>query len=445
MEGRLKHGISFLLVMLLSLSMAAIGSARFASIAGDYQIDISRMGMPLVFYLRVDTDGNFQLSPNIRFDPAESRGEGVIRESSGVYMMIYEEHTPDTPKTATFVLDGPNFVFQSRLPYGQSNILNEAEDPDDPEIIYTLTADTLALSEHYGTYVGSHTTQAMGSSVDYRYSLQLKPGLRYVFTSEFSMGGNDYTYDETGTWSIEGDQFVLNPADEAPVQGAIAADGQITIGVRPSAMAPVRTDRVLRIATHAEYAGTYVGEKSTPMYNAQSTMVLDMFGTYHYTADVGQPQNYEEIGSYDVDGTEILFEPEDGAAYSATLENLVLSGQFRLIGGMPATDMLLYSAAVQGSFVGAATYEESEYNTSLTLHPNGTYAVLVSDSAGDAVIDATGSFEMRRGMTLTVVLEGIDPAPLCSVSEDGLNFSIILPGMTATSAMDGLGFSLKRP
>lgn len=445
MPRSVKRTISLLLMLVLVSGIAAVGSARFASIAGDYQIDIARMGMPLVFYLRIDADGNFQLSPNTRFDPAESRGEGVIRESSGVYMMIYQEHTAESPKTATFVLDGPNLVFQSRLPYGQSNILNEAEDPDDPEIIYMLTADTLALPEFYGTYAGSHSTQAMGSTVDYVYTLQLKAGLRYVFSSEFAMGGTTYTYTDTGHWSVSGEQFTLDPADEPAVQGTITSDGVISVGIRAAAMAPVRTDRELRIATHAEFAGTYVAEKSTPMYIAKATMVLDMFGTYHYTADVGQPQNYEETGSYDVNETEILFEPEDGTAYSATLENLALSGQFRVFGGMPATQMLMYSSAVQGAFVGSAMHEESEYSTSLTLHPDGTYALLVSDGDGAAVIDATGSFQMRRGMTLTVVLEGMEPAPLCSVSEDGLNFSIILPGMTATSAMDGLGFSLKRP
>jgi hypothetical protein len=59
MQRQLKQGMGLLLIVVLVSGIAAVGSARFASIAGDYQIDISRMGMPLVFYLRVDTDGGF--------------------------------------------------------------------------------------------------------------------------------------------------------------------------------------------------------------------------------------------------------------------------------------------------------------------------------------------------------------------------------------------------
>jgi hypothetical protein len=444
MRSKFKTGIGVSLAILLALGIAAVGANRFESIAGVYQIDITNLGMPLVFYLQIDADGAFVLSPNTDFDPSESRGEGVLGESQGVYMMIYEEHTADNPKTATFVLDGPNLLFQSTLPYGSSNIINSAEDPDDPEIIYTLTADTLALSEYYGTYAGGHSIQAMGSTVDYTYTLTLKAGLRYEFSSEFAMSGEAYTYSETGSWNVNGEQFTLYPAGEEAVPGTIGADGAITVAIRPSEMARLRTESLLRIATHADVAGIYVGLKSSAMYTAETTMVLDMFGTYHYTADVGMPEPFEESGSYDVTGTEIGFESDDGTAYTGTLENLVLTGSFKVIGGMPGTELVMYSEAVQGTFAGSATHEEAEYNTALTLNPDGSYELLVSDDAGQAVIEGTGSFQMQRGMTLMVVLPGIDPAPMCTVGEGELLFSISLPGMDDTSGMGGLGFNLKK-
>jgi hypothetical protein len=341
-------------------------------------------------------------------------------------------------------LDGPNLVFQSTLPYGSSNILNSAEDPDDPTIVYTLTAETLALSEYYGTYAGSHSKQAMGSTVDYVYTLTLKPGLRYVFSSEFAMGGTVYTFTETGSWDVDGDQFTLMPADQPAVQGTIGADGAITVGIRPSEMAGSRTESVLRIATHAEYAGTYVGEKVTPMFSATSTMVLDMFGAYQYSADVGMPELFEESGSYDVSGSDITFQPDAGDPYTATLENFVLAGSFRVIGNMPGTQMSLYNQQVLGTFSGSATHEEVEYTTVLSLHPDGSFELLVSDDAGQPVVEGAGGFLLQRGMTLMVVLPGVEPAPMCTVSQSGLNFSIALPGMTDDSGMGGLGFSLKR-
>lgn len=444
MKRRMSVGVALVLTSLAVLGVAALGSTRFQTIAGDYQIDLTKLGMPLVVYLRINPDGTFMLSPNTKFDPSESRGSGQLAESKGVYMMIYKEHTPDNPKTATFVLDGPNLVFQSRLPYGQANILNQAEDPDNPGVVYTLTAETLALSEYYGTYVGSHSTQAMGTTIEYVYTLQLKAGLRYVFSSQFAMGGTTYTYSETGTWNVSGQQLTLDPVEEPPVQGTITSDGRITIAIRPSAMAATRTVRELRLATHAHVAGTFFAEKSTAMYTAKATLVLDMFGHYRYTVDVGQPQLYEESGSYDVTGTTVTFAPEGGTPYTATLENLVLTGKFRVIGTMPATQMTMYGQAIQGTFAGTASHEGIEYKAILTLNPNGTYKLIISDAAGKPVIEATGSFQVRRAMTLNVVLAGMDPAPTCAVSETGLNFSIILPGMAATSPMGGLGFSLKR-
>lgn len=444
MKAKSRVGISFLLATLLVLSMAAVGSDQFEAIAGDYQIDITDLGMPLVFYLRIGADGTFALSPNTDFDPSECRGEGVLGTSEGVYMMIYKEHTPDNPKTATFVLDGPNLVFQSTLPYGRSNIINSAEDPDDPTIVHTLTADTLALSEYYGTYAGGHSKMAMGSAVEYVYTLTLSAGLRYVFESEFAMGGTVYTFTEIGYWNVDGEQFTLDPANEPPVQGTISAAGEITVGILPSEMASSRTESVLRVATHVDAAGSFSGKKVSPMYTAETTMVLDLFGTYQYTANVGMPEPFEESGSYDVTGTEISFEPDDGDAYTGTLENLTLTGKFKVIGSMPGTDLVMYSDAVLGTFSGSATHEEVEYTTTLTLNPDGSYALLVSDDAGQAVVESTGTFQLMRAMTLRVALSDMDPVPMCTVGEGELIFSVDIPGVEITSDMDGLGFTLKQ-
>ncbi len=356
MKTKLRVGIGLTVAMLLVVGTMAIGAGKFESIAGVYQIDITNLGMPLIFYLRIDADGAFMLSPNTNFDPSESRGEGVIGESQGVYMMIYKEHTADNPKTATFVLDGPNLVFQSTLPYGSSHIMYSLEDPDNPDIVYLLTADTLADSEYYGTYAGGHSVQAMGSAIDYAYTLTLQAGLRYVFSSSFAMGGEVYTYSETGTWGVDGNQFTLYPVNEDPVQGTINADGEIDIAIRPSEMASTRTEAQLRLATHADVAGTYVGEKVSPMYTADTTVVLDMFGAYSYSADVGMPEPYEESGSYDVSGTEITFQPEGGTAYSGTLENMVLTGKFQIIESMPGTDLVMYNDNILGTSSPRAPY-----------------------------------------------------------------------------------------
>ncbi len=442
--AKFRAGVGLALGMLLVLSLVSLGADRYEAIAGDYQIDITNLGMPLVFYLRIEADGAFALSPNLGFEASESRGEGVLGESQGVYMMIYKEHSADNPKTATFQLDGPNLVFQSTLPYGSSNIRNSAEDADDPSIVYMLTAETLALAEYYGTYAGGHSKMAMGSTVDYVYTLTLKAGLRYEFESSFSMGGSAYTFSETGSWTVDGTQFTLVPADGSDVQGTIDANGDITVGILPSEMASSRTESLLRIATHADFAGTFVGEKVSPMYTAKTSLVLDMFGRYHYTADVGMPEPFEELGSYTLTGTEISFEPEDGDTYTGTLENQVVSGNFKVIGSMPGTALVMYNDSFLGTFSGEAAHEDVDYRTVLILNPDGSYELVVTDGAGDAVLESEGTFQLQRAMTLMLVLSGLDPAPMCSVGASELTFSIELPGVTTGSGMGGLGFSLKK-
>jgi len=443
MKAKSKAGLGLLVAAMLVLGMAVVGSGQFDSIAGDYEIDITDLGMPLVFYLRIGADGTFELSPNPNFDPAECRGQGQLGESEGVHMMIYSDHTAESPKTATFVLDGPNLVFQSTLPYGSSNIHFSVEDPDDPSIIYTLTAKTLALSEYYGTYAGGHSKMAMGSAVEYTYTLTLGAGLLYEFSSQFAMGGSVHTYAETGSWNVDGSTFTLTPAGGEAVQGELAP-GEITVGIKPSAMASSRTESVLRVATHADFADTFAGKKVTPMYTAETAMVLDMFGMYEYTANVGMPEPFVETGSYDVTGTEITFTPESGDAYTGTLENLTLAGQFKVIGNMPGTDLVMLSDAVLGTFVGQATHEDVEYSTTLTLNADGNYALLVADDAGQPVVEGAGTFQMMRTMLLMVVLSDVDPAPMVTVGDGELNFSINLPGMDSASGMGGLGFSLTK-
>ena len=180
------------------------------------------------------------------------------------------------------------------------------------------------------------------------------------------------------------------------------------------------------------------------MYTAETTMVLDMFGTYQYTANVGMPEPFEESGSYDVTGTEVSFTPDDGDTYTGTLENLTLTGKFKVIGSMPGTDLVMYGQAIQGTFSGSATHEEVEYTTTLTLNPDGSYALLVSDDAGQAVVESTGTFALQRGMTLMLVLSDMDPAPMCTVGDGELIFSVTIPGVDVTSGMGGLGFTLKK-
>jgi hypothetical protein len=412
-------------------------------LAGEYEIDISNFGMPLVFYLKINEDGTFQLAPNRNFAAADLRGEGQLAESDGLYMMIYKEHTSENPKTATFVVEDHNLIFQTTLPYGASNIRQSSEDPDNPEIIYILTAHILIHEDHFGLYAGHHTVSAMGSQVTYNYTIKLMAGLKYEFTSYFKMGGTDYSHKEVGSWNVDGETFTLTPKDEESVSGTII-DGVISTSIKASWMATTRTQTTLQFATHSDYAGSFVGKKVSMMYTANVSIVLDLFGGYVYTADVGQPDPYTETGTYEVDGTTITFTPTEGEPYTATLENHVMSGNFKVIGAMPATSLVFYNAKIQGTFTGSATHDDVEYTTTLILNSNGTFELLIVDEDDETVVEATGTFTINKTMMIMVVLTGVVPQPSIALAAGGLNFNMLLPGMEEGNGMSGLGFFLSK-
>src|SRR5690554_12598 len=139
-------------------------------LAGEYEIDISNLGMALTFYLKIDDDDNFILSPSRDF--SQDRGRGTIGELDGTYMMIYHDSTPEKSKTATFERDGHNLIFRSTLPYGSSNIMFEVEDEDNPSIIHRLKANKYVYEEFYDTYFGFYSE----NDEDYEYVLKLKSG-----------------------------------------------------------------------------------------------------------------------------------------------------------------------------------------------------------------------------------------------------------------------------
>ncbi|MDR4969467.1 MAG: hypothetical protein RG740_07595, partial [Acholeplasmataceae bacterium] len=346
-------------------------------------------------------------------------------------------------KTATFTLLGSNLVFQSTLPYGSSNIAFSAEDPDDPQITYTLTANILVHDAYYGLYAGSHTVQAMGSSVTYNYTVSLGAGLKYSFVSHYSMGETVYSHNETGTWNISGQTFTLTPDGEDEIAGTIV-DGVISTSIKASHMASSRTETTLTYATHAAYAGNFLGKKVSFMYTANVSLELDMFGGYTYTSDVGQPESYVETGQYEMSGTTLTLTPEEGDAYTATLQNHVLTGNFRVIGGMPGTDLTFYNAKIQGTFVGSATHEEIEYTTTLILKADGTYDLTIVDDEDEVVVEATGAFVIMKTMMIMVILDDVTPQPSIALASDGLNFSMLLPGMDEGGSMGGLGFFLSK-
>lgn len=402
-------------------------------LAGEYEIDITNLGMPLVFYLRIDTEGNFELSSSRDYDV--DKGNGTIGQSGETYMLIYSDSTPEEPKTATFTVENDNLHFSTTLPYGASNINYMREDEENPEVIYYLVARIFMYETYHGQYSGGHSVVAMGSSIDYEYTMTLKPGKEYHFLSTFEMGGTEYEFVETGTYAISDDVLTIVPEGQEEVVGSVNPDGSLTIGVQASQMGS-REERDLRVTTTSEYAGTYYGYSTAAMggmtmYDTEATLVLDPFGGYHYTAVDALSGEVEETGTYSVDGTEITYVPDDEEeeSFTGTIENLVVTGTFykSAAGGMRG-DLTFYSSTVQGDFTGTATVEEVDYEAILDLASDGTFTLVISDPEG-VILDTEGEFSLVRTMMLMVVLASPEGDFNCVVSETGLNASVEYEGV----------------
>lgn len=406
-----KLGKLFGILLLCLVTFSAIGCTKTTTttveagyiLEGEYEVDITNLGMPLVLYLKIDAERNFYLSP--ARDYAVDKGHGTIGNSGETYMFIYSDSTPDTPKSSTFTIVNNNLLFSTALPYGASNLPASKVDEANPDITYYLVAKAILFEEVHGDYAGSHTVSAMGSTVEYNYTIKLGSGCEYRFVSQFEMSGEDYEYIETGSYSVLGTAITLTPAGGSAVTGVINADGSISIAIKASEMG-AREDRTLRIATTAAYAGTYYGVVSDTGYDTIATIELDMFGNYTYSGVDSLSGTSTESGTYAVVGNVITLTPTTGSPIIGRLANYVLTATFVVsTTSTNRVEIKSYHEKVQGDFAATTTVEEVEYLAELTLNYDGTYEVTITRVVGgEIILSETGTFTLTRTLFVSLNL-----------------------------------------
>jgi len=396
------------------------------SIVGEYIIDITDLGMPLQFYLKIDADDNFFLAPDREY--LNDKGHGTVGSSGNTYMLIYSDSNAEEPKTSTFTMNEKNIHFQTNLPYGSSNLPASKVDEDDPDITYYLVGKVLMYEDYYGEYAGNHTVTAMGSEVEYDYFLKLGPGREFRFVSKFNMSETDYEYLESGFYDFTNDELILHLPDEKVV-GNFDQDMNLAIPIKASEMGE-RVERTLRVATTAGCANTYYSYLDLdpePALNA--TLVLDKFGGYVYTATVGEDE-VNETGSFTIEGQNLTFNPANSQeSFTGTLVNFVLTAPFK----MQSTDenrssIKFYCQTVQGLFTATGEdEEENTYNAELELFADGTFRFLITDSDETVIIDETGTFTITKFMLTQLNLQAESTNTYSMVvSEIGLNVNVTL-------------------
>lgn len=377
---------------------------------GDYVIDITNLGMALQFYLRIDEDNSFMLSPNRQF--SDSRGDGTIGQLEDTYLMIYSDSTQESSKTATFERIGPNLVFRSTLPYGSANISFEVEDAENPEIIHRLIANKFVYEDYYGTYFGFQT--------DYHYVLMLGPGGQYRLNGSLASGEEPPVYEEEGSFRVADRKIMITPQGEEELSGSISADGALELEVKPEAGAE-RIKTLFRMATTAEHAGTWHAQNEE---GAMAALSLDFFGGYSLTVTADGKSTVEE-GSFAVAQNSITFTAEkEQEPVTGTKAGYILEAAFA------GVDWLFYDESVQGQFSGGTMVNEA-YRAALELNADGSFALVIADEENDAeLVKEDGTFSITAGpMSYMITLNSKDgKTRVGAVWPSGLNMTFDIAG-----------------
>lgn len=426
-----------ILAMLLSLCLMLGLCPALAedSLAGTYVLDASPLGMPLQVYLIIDENQNFQWLNKL--EGGTDKGQGMIGNEDGVYMMLYSDSTAEQMKTATFTVEGQSLVFSTNVPYGSASLAPNTSDPEN--VIYPV-AKKMVNMDVLGLYVGQVEASAMGAAILYECELELALGGEYTLISRFSMMGGDYEYVQEGTFTLENGALTFVSGDLAGQQGQLSGD-EITADFFLSAMASSPRTAVLKKATTAEAAGVYTGVKDMSMmgFVANATLTLDAVGGYTYTSAI-DGEDYTEKGSftYENGAVKLLSDAEGAAEAEGTLANEVLVIKLRIAESVPmATEITFYSEKIQGEFT--CEGEDAAGNTVksvLTLNADGTYAISVNDGAyTEAGAFAVAASPMGVSITLTSA-NGVESTGMVS---DTININ-----HNIDSAFNTLGFKYEK-
>lgn len=433
-DPSMKRLVSVMIALILVLALClGYASADVAALEGTYTIDATPLGMPLTVFLMIDSNGNFQLTN--KAENGADKGHGQIGEQDGLFLMVYSDSTNDALKTATFTLEGSNLLFSTRLPYGSSGFAPNTSDENN--IIYPL-ARKMLFTDCLGTYVGSLEVDAMGSAVTYNAELTLLEGAEYALLCTFDMGGSIYTYEQAGTFAIENGSLKLTCTDREGQAGTLTDDG-ITASLFLSSMASSPRDIVLQKATTAEVAGVYTGSKSFPAqgFSTDAVLTLNAVGGYTYTARIEGEDDYNEAGTFTVEGSVLVLTPDGGDPIECTLENDILSAKMRINDGVPMSTLItFYNDRIQGVFT--ATAEDEAYAGTagtLTLNPDGTYSIVVTVN-DEMTYGEEGTFTTEPSMAgVSLVLTAADGTVSTGIVSSNININ-----HNVDAAFNTLGF-----
>ncbi|MCD7885727.1 MAG: hypothetical protein LUI87_18855 [Lachnospiraceae bacterium] len=216
-------------------------TANTASVANDYYLDLSDLGMNLTIYLHLDEDETFQFSNTLSFETVKSGGTYV--ESDGEYLMVFdsingEDYSVSDGYTSSFVVteDGSlDFSAGQYVYYGSTHIMTVSEDDETIKLAGVVVPDDYdepdTSSEFQtGSYACEDVTEG---DVVYSHVITFYEDETYLLVTSYETADGLGMAYEMGEYGVSTTQLALEPEDADRVSCEIADADNLTVSILP--------------------------------------------------------------------------------------------------------------------------------------------------------------------------------------------------------------------
>ena len=288
---------------------------EITEVVGDYSVDLSEAGMPMVVYFQIKEDGSFLFSGKEDF--SQEKSAGTVSKLSEGYVLLFSRVNGETVaagKTCNITKDADGGLsFDGTIPYGTANFASPMENDDGATIVIRavpLSEGGGTVNEYTveaGTYYGTHSTSG-GMSTTYEYYLTLREDGKFTaFVTYSAMGQTMMGYDY-GTYAVMGSACRMTSSvyddkesgEDLLESLTVDTEGVYTADVRMSRMASDTVEVTLEKLTEspktvvASYEGTHTISMGMPIEFALS---LEIYadGRYLFSAasSMGEPSTEE--------------------------------------------------------------------------------------------------------------------------------------------------------
>ena len=332
-------------------------------VAGDYSIDLSALGMPLIVYLRIEEDGKFMFSGSAEF--TADKNSGTVSKSSTGYLMVYStvNGSAANGETTKFTKESNgNLKFDGTMYYGSTKPTSpmENEDTGKTEYLYAVPYTEgggeelvqLQNGVYYGTYTSTST--GMGAGTVYEYYLTLRDDDNFTSFVSFSMGESTYYVYDYGTFEAMNSNgrltsSVYKDTEDAtkPLSESVQAlsETEVKAEVR---VGPMLKDLVEiemeKIAAPTTPVMQFEGEHTIQMGQMSMAFELSLSvcadGSYVFTSTASGEEPSEETGfiGFDMMNDKVYVLPDgvtSGVTGSYDSETNTITAKFSLGAGSP--------------------------------------------------------------------------------------------------------------